>query len=496
MLHNLPNLAHDQTLYSWCGLVHAWNGLSAIATSQELFGSSFAALMHDFPANLAALNTRTGGHLGSPRRLALNHTLLGYFLPLVHVDLAAAVLRRTREGAMPELKMKLGITASRIGGHHPLKGCPACFDEDEAATGFAYWHVPHQFPSVMVCQRHQRPLVIAWDPVTPVHRRGWLLPRGGLARHWIDIPVDGSMQMERLMRLAAFSGAFSTLPPGSIESALLAKTYQGALRGRGIATANGSLRLSALIQLTRSHYSGVETVPGFEALQAVTPDWPGLAGALTRRKPRPGHPLKHLLLISMLFESWDDFLSAYDESRTSTEPPASPAAEEPDPSRTEAFYKLVSNGKSIRCASTELGIDTSTGVKWAQRLGLQYVTRTKTFSEDKKATARKMLRAGNDAIVVCEALGLSRATIDRLLTSESDLLYAWKVARFVARRKAARRRFKQVVKQNPGLVTGQIRRLPDNCYMWLYRNDRDWLREQLPAIWRESPMNIACAARS
>lgn len=485
MLRNLPPLVQDQTLYSWCGLAHAWNGLNSVETSQRLFGSPSAALIHDFPAHLATLDGKTKGQLGNPRTLALSHTLLGYFLPLVNPDVAATILHRTHEGTMPELKMKLGITASGIGGHHPLKGCSACFDEDEATHGFAYWHVAHQFPSVMVCETHKLPLLMAWDPITPVHRRGWLLPRGGLSKRWIEISIDSELQMERLLRLAAFSARFSELSPGSLDGSILAKAYQAALRGRGLATVGGNLRLSALIEATRTHYRGVETLPGFEALQSVTPDWPGLAGALTRRKPRPGHPLKHLLLISMLFERWEDFLSTYDHSGIPTEPPASSVTEDPDSVRTDAFHKLVSKGESIRSASSELGISTTTGVKWAKQLGLAFTPRAKTFSEEKKAIARKMLQNGKESATVAEAVGVSRVSVNRLLASEVELQEAWTFARFLVRQKQARRRFMLVLKQYPGLVTHEIRRLPDNRYMWLYRNDRDWLREHLPAVWKE-----------
>jgi hypothetical protein len=448
--------------------------------------------MHDFPANLAIFHKRTAGQLGHPETLALKHTLLGYFLPLASPKLASTVMHRVHEGAMPELKMKLGITASRIGGHHPLKGCPSCFDDEEASIGFAYWHVEHQLPSVMVCRRHRRPLAIAWDPVTPVHRRGWILPHGGLRRQWIDISVNDGAQMERLLRLATFSAHFRSLSPSSLDITVLARTYQTALRGRGIATVNGSLRLSALVEMTRGHYRGIETIPGFEALQAITPDWPGLAGALTRRKPRPGHPLKHLLLISMLFDSWEEFWFTYQASEVIAPVPAGIAPGDADDTAGNTFYELVSLGKlSVRAASTEVGISTTTGVKWARRMGLQYASRTKTFSEEKVAVARKLLQRGCDVATVAEAIGTSRISVNRLLGGEPELEETWKTARFLAHKKHARNQFQRFLSLNPSLPVKRIRRIPGNSYMWLYRNDREWLREHLPAIWQaNTPKSI------
>jgi len=37
---------------------------------------------------------------------------------------------------------------------------------------------------------------------------------------------------------------------------------------------------------------------------------------------------------------------------------------------------------------------------------------------------------------------------------------------------------------HPGLPIKTIRRLPKNGSQWLYNNDREWLQEVLPAIWK------------
>lgn len=485
MLLNLPCLLPNQTLYSWCGLVHAWNGLSPVETSLRLFGSKHAALIHDFPSHLAGLQRSTRGCLGLTRTLALEHTLLGYFLPLAGTELVSTILSRTFHDAMPELKMVLGITASRIGGRHPLKGCTTCFQEDEKSCGTAYWHLDHQYPSVAVCRRHRCPLSLVWDTVTPVHRRGWLLPAGGLNKQWIGYPNLEPVQIDRLLRLAEFSEHFSRRSPGSLDSAVLAATYQTALQAQGLATVRGSLRLAALVKATRSHYKGIETVPGFEALQAVTQDWPGLAAVLARRKPRPGHPLKHLLLISMLFDTWRDFEASYDASRLQGPCDIGPGPPVIDHA-SEDFCDFVTEGHSIRSASRMVGISVTTGVTWANRSGLPYTPRTKSFSACKKTSATKLLRHGVDVAVAAMEVGISRISISRLLSSDYELKEAWKLSRFFKARKQARTCFIRLLQQNPMAQMKQVQRLSGSPYMWLYRNDREWLRESIPSLWKDS----------
>lgn len=76
-------MLQSETLYSWCGRVHRWNGnANALNTSRALFGTPYAALLHDFPARLDQLNQRTFRLLGLSASIALEHTLLGYFLAI------------------------------------------------------------------------------------------------------------------------------------------------------------------------------------------------------------------------------------------------------------------------------------------------------------------------------------------------------------------------------------------------------------------------------
>lgn len=131
--------------------------------------------------------------------------------------------------------MWLGITASRVGGHHPLKACSECVRLDLDADGFAYWHIEHQYPSTTACARHTRPLFIAWDSVTPVHRRGWSLPTGGLPWERIETPVRDDRQLHQLIWFAEFSARWPASEPATFDPRRLAMCHQRGLRDRGLA---------------------------------------------------------------------------------------------------------------------------------------------------------------------------------------------------------------------------------------------------------------------
>jgi Tn7-like transposition protein D/TniQ len=494
---NLPILLGDETLYSWAGAVHAQNASADVRqTSHQLFGKPFAALLHDFPSHLSNLDEAVGGALGPTIELALRHTLLGYFLPTIPATFSSTILNKVCSGSYSTLKFKLGIAASQVGGYHPLKACRLCLEEDERFMRRKYWRVQHQYPSALVCTRHRCGLLMTWDRITPVHQRRWILPSLGPDLNWVEIPESTELQLNRLHRVAEYSSRWANLEPGSLSPRALAATYRAAFSVRGMVTSKGRLRLGLLTELLRSHFDGFEHFPGFATLSSVRAEWPGLAGSLVRTMPRSGHPLKHLLLISMLFETWDSFLRLYVEqaNRPEADTPRAIAAIDRPTMDTDRFTQLVqARGMSISAAARELGVTPSTGVRWAKVLGIDFTGRAKTLTPERLSSIRSLLRTGADRTEVCKTCGISAASLNRLLSSEKPLAMAWRAARHEAARQSNRAAFTATVAAHPGWSVKQLRTAPGNGYMWLYRHDRDWLQLHLPALWlpqsQEAPAN-------
>lgn len=483
MLSNLPLLAPDETLYSWCAHVHVLNGGGDCrATSRQLFGAPSAALGHDFPSRLSRLVASCSQAVLDVRDLALRHTLLGYFVASKPAVTASYVLNRVAAGSLPSIKMRLGITASRVGGHHPFKACPDCVREDLNATGFAYWHVDQQYPSAMACTRHERPLFIAWDPVTPVHRRGWLLPTGGLPWERIEVPVRDDEQLRQLIRLAALSARWAASEPSRFDPQRLAVCYQNGLRRRGWATTRGSLRIRSLIREVRQRYRGIEDIMGFEALNSITPDWAGLIGTVARRSPGCAHPLKHLLMIALVYDTWDEFQRTYATEQAQDDERPKLVLEAPNP--TGELAALVREaGLSVSAAARRLGVSTTTATQMARRAGVTFTPRRKILKGRRLRQVDRLLREGLPTRCVAETCDLSVVSVNRLVAADSDLKQIWQTAALLVRRRRARKSFLAAAKQCREATVRELRRIPGSNYMWLYRHDRVWLREAIPSLW-------------
>ena len=76
------------------------------------------------------------------------------------------------------------------------------------------------------------------------------------------------------------------------------------------------------------------------------------------------------------------------------------------------------------------------------------------------------------------------AFIKDYLATRPGLKGLWADAHRNREQEQLREQLMSALKQHPDLPIKSIRRLPGNGFQWLYNNDRDWLIEALPAIWK------------
>jgi len=478
----------DETLFSWGSRYHlvSCNRLAS-ATTQALFGHKYLGSAHDFPTRIDTLVERTNGTIGSAATLIQERTFLPFFLPFNHPsidDVACDALHRSSTGA---LKFRLGLLTSHFRAHFPLKACVECMTEDRQRLGTAYWHRPHQLPGAWLCLKHNRLLTESMLKATGAQRFGWILPeitqlRTMSAEQASDIASDA---LRALRRLSMAANSLCHIQIGwHFCREVVAKCHLSRLTDLGLATSSGRLKPKALGQ---SFYEFASKLRSIDEFRQIAPDVAGSTTQVTGflyRADRITHPLRHLLIIAWLYESWDDFMSTYelhlhhDASPLDASTPAEPPSVTGEHSLRESCVKLAQQeGATSSAIAKQLKVTVATVMAHLTAAGIQPKRRPKVLDEEKQARLHRLLRQGAEKAEVAQGIGVSIGTVTRFLLTEVGLHEQWRTARFKHAQTHARSVWSRLLSRNPTATIKLLRAISPDVYAWLYRNDRAWLTD-------------------
>jgi len=486
-ISQLPTMFPNETLYSWCGRYHQLSGNNLVtATNLQLFASRYAGLSHDIPNYINNFVDRTRNVFGTAEEIISKHSLLPFYLPFLNQEKATYIIHGIRTGSHIHTKYLLGLPASRVGANHPLKVCKECINEQEHNFGVCYWSLQHQLPSSWICHKHYLPLFSIKTTQTPVHLREWILPNKKYLNSSTFIPTLNSKQISKLDRISRFGEKTLLLLNSTFNPITLSHCYQLALHKRGMLTEQGNLRLSLYLPDLKDYYKDISTLPGFQILQSLDCTTGGFAAVISRKKPKVNHPLKHLLLISYLFKDWDSFITSY--NKASNTPPTWKIHKSQDHTKTNnplyksLYDKLCNKHLSIRESANQLGISVTTAVVWAKEQGIDVNTRPKTIGSIKLKEITNLVKSCEDKKEICSKSKISLVSLNRIFRYNTELHDLWRYSQFSKQRDAARTSFLNILEQNPGVPVKYIRKIPGNNYMWLYRHDKTWLKNNLPML--------------
>jgi hypothetical protein len=432
--YQLLSWLRDETFFSLVSRHHQlWGHVTSAQTCQLMFGSARAGVHHDLPNSLGVFAQRTNALLGDVDSIARERTLLNFYAAFAPPDETANAVACMSGASVAHLKLRLGILTSRFRANHPLKACPQCMEQDLRETGWAYWHLKHQFPGVWMCTAHQQPLLQSALKANGVERFQWLLPRlADLHSASAKSPETAScsllLSLAELIEYLVQSGAFQPLLLKDLY-----EVYREEFRSRGWVAGAASLRTGQIATAFFNYCEPLRCIPEFASLAQ---DEEGMATQLGRllRPPRSGtHPLRHLLLIHWLFGTAQRFDLAIKSRGAHTQSTAPnkvlPGFAVNDP-RMGYLHRLIQEeGQSVRKAASLVGIDPQTALMWAAKAGIAISRRPQKLSTDVRAKAIRELRKGADKGQVASRAGVSIETITRLLLSDANLHAEWSQAR-------------------------------------------------------------------
>lgn len=481
----LPTPVEGETLFSWCARYHRLSGAGEPRqTSRNLFGVPGAALRHDFPVRLDYLIERIGPLLGSAEEVICRRTLLPFFSPFLTQTALARAVECMRSGRDAHIKRLLGAAAGWRGNDAPLKACPICMERDRLALKFSVWHQRHQWPTTLMCAEHGCALQVVTDPFMMRGVKRLCFPHEVEGQFWRPaLPLGCDVAPFRA--LDDWTARIVRMPPSSLSTQVLRLVYMLGAKSRDYLALEGSLRMQALCRDLEAHFRHFAGFREFAFLNHVGGNSGGFVGSLARDYKGLHHPAKHLLLMIFLFKDWEAFLVAYGQAeaaaRTGCLDELSRSRYEPG----DALEAFVRAGMSVNAASSTLELPVVQAVRYLQRHGVPYRKRRRIVRGDKEPALVALLMQGVDRGEIASKLGIRRSFIKDYLATRPLLKSAWEAAAFARERASHRERFLGVLRENPGLPVKRIRLVPKNGFQWLYNNDRDWLEEQLPAIWRQ-----------
>lgn len=396
-----------------------------------------------FPCQLNELKSALPSGTGlSVAQMIERHTLLPYYQPFLSEAQLHHACYQMEFGSGSGLKLSMGLIASRFEHASCTRFCRDCVRHDQASLGVAYWHRVHQLPGVHLCPYHESPLMVLEHRTFTQFRRRLMLPDDGVVVSRACPLEISPVQRSSLLKIAISSNTLLQAKARPLDPSRIRCTLLTAAATSGVASAAHRLRLQHLACLIEKY---MDVLPGsgeYRILasfpQGSTPTW---ATKLLRKPRHSHHPLRYIVLANALHLDVLDLLIDGRRPSISLIPSSS------------FCRRSLARAADVCSQSPDSGPMRENSLPDLGRL------------------IWKDAEKGMSACEIARKHSLSLSTVYRAVRFSPDGPARWRYLRFKRELGHRRGRF----------VRQYQKRFAHDCsdYMWLYRNDHDWLAERL-----------------
>ncbi len=497
MLSFFPLPYPDELFYSLLARYQIRSGdTSPKRIQQELFSSSTVIAVADLPSHLNALVTNVPPNFGwTAEHFIHNHTLFPYYQPFLSRDRAHRIQVSMKGNNGGNIHTRAGIMASSVKMPQFFRFCPDCIQDDLSQYGESYWHRLHQIPGVLFCPTHTQPLQDSLIRVNGMNRHEYFPAN---SENCPISPVSASYSATTVEKLVGIAQKAAWLLEQNLSSRDLqwfCQKYLTLLIEKELATASGRAYQKKLHDAFLLHY-------GQKVLEVLDSsiDYPkgsSWLSAMARAPRKAFHPVRHLLMIGFLTESIEEFFH--------TEQRYAPFGEAPWLCLNAAAQHYQ------QPVITDLSISYSNDLKkpvgtFRCSCGMVYSRSGPDESESDRDRIGKMIAYGDvweqklrelvevkrmGLRPIARALNVDPNTVKRY-ASQLNLETSWQPYRKKPPNKAVdietlqpeqqRQIWLDLQQQYPDASKSTLRGMAPATYAWLYRNDRDWLNENSPAL--------------
>ena len=379
----------------------------------------------------------------------------------LQVDTLASAMLGEGQGLMA----LSGQAASKLAfGGVCLKWCPACLREDEQDVGCGYWHTAHQLYGVTACTKHALRLQTLAASAGGIDRQ-LLLPDP-------EIPCEQSRPSEQEINLSTYITALHRYLCVQSPTESLAELYQRWLGQQGYLTARGHLRSQPLLQAMTEFWQGL-----FADITPIVP--PGLANyryvSGLVHGDRSHHYLKHVMLMAFVSRSPAELFSI-EVQQVLPVPPARDAQ-----AVERAVLRWLAEPLSMRQVARQTGYS----VGYIKQLALRHNHPVEHRAQRiTAAVARGIWRQafmGVSRQQIAHCHGVSVGAVEAIIQSHQGLSDWRRHLGSVRKLREHRDTLTTYLTQHVDASRGGIEQACRTAFSWLYRHDRSWLYQQLPA---------------
>ncbi|GAB2922351.1 TnsD family Tn7-like transposition protein [Rheinheimera gaetbuli] len=456
------SLQPNETLYSVLSRIAISMGYPTAGIAlQLLFGSKNKQLSSAFISVIPQLSELTGI---DRRTLTEYHTVLPLFRSFVPKERYQVALVELADGRNATLDKLLSTSANGMKLSGEMRYCPLCCKEQTQRYGYPYWYIHHQLPGVYVCLKHQQVLI-----AVKVIRKKLALPGDTNILHYA--------KRDLLLKLATFATDAWKMPLVNY----CAKRYRHCIRERldrsGYGTEQGRIRQEKWQREFTANWTAYSYIPDIAELLE---NEAGLyLQSFFYNEVKVLSPLKNLLVLACLFDSWQDFKEFYrlfDEQKN--EEQESPVITD---KAVRVPHYIPDQHGSLRSFAKRINCSVITAKKIALQQGVQIDRRPQLLFGAERDMIKQLLKDGLSTAAIAAKIACSVASVEQILTQNPDIVALRKNLRLKNTRQKHRTTIRLLLNNHSGWRRSDVQNEARAAYTWLYKHDSDWLYQQLPA---------------
>ena len=506
MIGFFPTPYPDELLYSVCARYgKRANYPNKQRAIKELFGRKGLSAVVDFPNRLEKLLNALPSNNFTADEIISKNTLFPFYEPFLNSEKVEQIRGEMRFSEDNHIRMRVAVNIPQVKFPEYLRFCPLCVEDDRTTYGETFWHRVHQLAGVLVCRRHNCFLqnsVVRWDRESAAV---FYCAEESLNMQPPRFLCNENSEHQLFVYLAKNAEWLLDQESLCLDEGALRERYYNLLLERGFAYYNGKIRSNKLFGAFNEHY-GPQTLEKLGCtIRSARKGW--LANFTNKQRANIiNHPLRHLLVMNFLNLTAKDYFTAfveYEPFGKGNYPCLNRAANHYGQLLIPHCRVFDNQSKNKKTAKRPLGVFSCSCGFTYQRIGpdksMEDRSRYDLVREYGKVWEDKLEQLWSDVSIsvgeIARRLQVTNMLVVRhairldlpmnkpnTRTAEGYSRYRNPNKSFSQMKKQYRQDWKKVIKENSDLTRKELSGKESFLYMWLKKNDYEWIENHLPKV--------------